>query len=117
MKRFLLIFAIIIIPFGGSLIANDSIPKKTFKEYAGHYTLPENQFAQSITIEVINDTLVVVSEIGSVPLTHLTDDRFEVLQYGVQVQFIKDELKQKVLGVRVTYTEGDIDITGKKEND
>lgn len=117
MKRFLLIFVIIIIPFYGSLIANDSIPRKSLMEYAGRYTFPENHLAENITIELINDSLVVVSEIGSVNLTQIADDTFEVSQYSVKVQFIKNETKQKVIGVRVIYTEGDIDITGKKEND
>lgn len=113
-KRLLLFLVIMISSSGVSLLASDSIPKKDFKEYAGSYIFPENQFAQKVSVEVKNDTLLVVAEIGSISLTFVGEDKFEVGDFGVMIIFVKDALKQKVVGVRVHYPEGDFEIIGKK---
>ena len=47
----------------------------------------------------------------------VSDDIFEVTEFNVLVKFIRDATKRKVLGVRIIYKEGDVDIFGKKETD
>ena len=113
MKLIKLLFLSIIL--GSSLFANDSIPLNTLREYTGRYILPENQYAQLVNVELKNDTLFVATEMGPIILSHVIDNQFEVPEFGVKVHFLKDELTLKVLGVRIIYTEGDLDLFGKKE--
>lgn len=116
MRSLVVILALILIPFGSSLFANDSIPQKFLEKYTGRYTLPENGFAESVKIELSNNKLYVsAKDLGSIELTHISEDTFEVSEFSVKVLFIKDETQQKIIAVRVTYADGDIDITGKKE--
>jgi hypothetical protein len=116
-KKLLLFSLLMISSSGVSLLANDSIPGKQLKDYAGSYIFPENQFAERVSIELKNDTLVVVAEIGSINLTFLGGEKYEAGDFGVYVVFIKNELTQKVTGVKVLYPLGDFEITGKKENE
>ncbi len=99
-----------------SLFANDSIPKKSLNDYAGRYVLPENQYAESVVVEIKNDTFLVVTDMGTIQLIHVSDDTFEVAEFNVQVKFIRDKTTRKVLGVRIIYEENNIDIYGKKED-
>ena len=100
-----------------SLFANDNIPKKSLKDYAGRYILPENQYAERVVVEIKNDTLLVVTDMGPIQLIQVSDDIFEVTEFNVLVKFIRDATKRMVLGVRIIYKEGDVDIFGKKETD
>lgn len=113
----LILFVMMILYPGGSLQANDSIPQKSFQDYTGKYTFPDNDLAKQVKVVLNNDTLLVVSDMGSVRLNHLTGDRFEVTDYSVFVEFMIDETTKKVVGVKVLYPEGDLEIIGKKEND
>ncbi len=114
-RKSLLIISVLI--FCGSLFANDSIPKKSFTDYVGRYKLPENQYAEYASVEMKNDTLYVVADMGSIQLIYIQDETFEIPDFNVQVKFVRDETKRKVLGVRIIYTDGDVDMFGKKETD
>ncbi|MEN6618132.1 MAG: hypothetical protein ABFC28_01310 [Rikenellaceae bacterium] len=96
MKRTLLVLSLIILALFGAVQAEEKAQIKNMQEYIGRYTFPENNIAESLTVEQNDNILRIVSSIGSADLKFIGNDSFEIPEYGGNAIFVKDETNQKV---------------------
>lgn len=110
-----LVISLIILALFGTVQAEEKVQIKNMLEYTGRYIFPENNIAESLTVEQSNNLLKIVSSIGSADLKFIGDDSFEIPEYGGNAIFIIDETTQKVVGIKVSIPMGNIDLEGVKE--
>lgn len=115
MKKKLLLIALIIVSLAGLLKAGENDQKQNLKIYTGKYNFVLNNTPESVNVELNGDTLRIISSIGSADLKFIENESFGIPQYGGLVVFLKDETKQKVVGIKVSIPMGNIDLEGVKE--
>jgi hypothetical protein len=115
MKKKILMIAVVISCLMGLIKAENNVQKQDLKIYTGKYNFTLNNTPESATVELKGDTLRIVASIGSADLKFIENESFGIPQYGGLVVFLKDETKQKVIGIRVSVPMGNIELEGVKE--
>ena len=111
MRKFRLCF----IALGSCLIlAAQTPPTDSLKEYTGKYEFPEGSEVTEIKVGIENDTLWAYSVKGNSELKRIEKDLFEVVQYTGTATFKRDE-NGKISGLHIEV--GDLIMDGKKSDE
>ncbi len=80
----------------------------------GRYVFPYNQAIEEVVVNLRNDSLFATASLGTVQLKHVSDDNFEIPEYGGEVIFTRNDTSKVVSTVKVTIPVASIEIEGKK---
>jgi len=85
--------------------------KNALNEYPGTYKMGTGDAAQDTKVELRNDKLTITGRDGSASLSMQKPDTFAVDEYGGEVIFLRNAVKQ-ISGIKVNIPAGNIDLQG-----
>ncbi|SIO09806.1 hypothetical protein [Chitinophaga niabensis] len=90
--------------------------KSSLTEYPGTYKLGTGDAAQDTRVELKEDKLTISGSRGSANLSMLKPDTFSVDEYGGEVIFLRNPVKQ-ISGIKVNIPVANIDLEGIRVED